>query len=344
MKLKKKIKNKLKCVIKAKKLDLDDKKKIYIILAADYGNLGDVAITYAQKQYLNDILPEYEVIEIPASEFYNYYLFLKNKVNNEDIITIVGGGNLGNLYDIIEDVRRKTIKTFKNNLIVSFPQTATFTEDIKGEKDLEKAKKIYSKHKKLILFAREEKTYNYMKKNFEKNEVYLTPDIVFYLKNKVPINDYDGNKVGVCFRDDVEKLISENIEKEIRKELKDTDIKEISTHIGDENIIFEKKYNQLLELIDKIRNVKVLITDRLHGMIFAYITETPCIAIDNKNHKIKETYKKWLKDCNYIKLLDSNDFKNIKKYIDEVVTAQKSSIDLNDKFKVIEDAIKNTRR
>ena len=341
MKLKKKIKNKLKCVIKAKKLDLDDKKKIYIILAADYGNLGDVAITYAQKQYLNDILPEYEVIEIPASEFYNYYLFLKNKVNSEDIITIVGGGNLGNLYDIIEDVRRKTIKTFKNNLIVSFPQTATFTEDIKGEKDLEKAKKIYSKHKKLILFAREEKTYNYMKKNFEKNEVYLTPDIVFYLKNKVPINDYDGNKVGVCFRDDVEKLISDNIEKEIRKELKDTDIKEISTHIGDENIVFEKKYNQLLELIDKIRNVKVLITDRLHGMIFAYITETPCIAIDNKNHKIKETYKKWLKDCNYIKLLDNNDFKNIRKYVNEVVTAPKSNIDLNDKFKIIEKSIKN---
>ena len=207
MKLKKKIKNKLKCVIKAKKLDLDDKKKIYIILAADYGNLGDVAITYAQKQYLNDILPEYEVIEIPASEFYNYYLFLKNKVNSEDIITIVGGGNLGNLYDIIEDVRRKTIKTFKNNLIVSFPQTATFTEDIKGEKDLEKAKKIYSKHKKLILFAREEKTYNYMKKNFDKNEVYLTPDIVFYLKNKVPINNYDGSKGSIAQLDDFMKYI-----------------------------------------------------------------------------------------------------------------------------------------
>ena len=39
-----------------------------------------------------------------------------------------------------------------------------------------------------------------------------------------------------------------------------------------------------------------MITDRLHGMIFAYITNTPCIAIDNSNGKVKNFYKTWFED------------------------------------------------
>ena len=40
---------------------------------------------------------------------------------------------------------------------------------------------------------------------------------------------------------------------------------------------------------------KIVITDRLHGLIFSKITSTPCIAIDNSNNKIRETYNAWLK-------------------------------------------------
>ena len=42
-------------------------KKIVLALAADYGNLGDVAITYAQRKFLEEKFPNYEVIEIPIS-------------------------------------------------------------------------------------------------------------------------------------------------------------------------------------------------------------------------------------------------------------------------------------
>ena len=42
-------------------------KKIVLALAADYGNLGDVAITYAQRKFLEEKFPNYEVIEIPIA-------------------------------------------------------------------------------------------------------------------------------------------------------------------------------------------------------------------------------------------------------------------------------------
>ena len=51
---------------------------------------------------------------------------------------------------------------------------------------------------------------------------------------------------------------------------------------------------------DKFSKAELVITDRLHGMIFSVITKTPCLVFDNKNHKISETYTAWLKDCNYI--------------------------------------------
>ena len=72
------IKNGLKCkisgFIKNKEIkNIDNKnKKIFIFLAADYGNLGDVAITYAQKMYLQNLFPKYQVIEIPLKETYKY--------------------------------------------------------------------------------------------------------------------------------------------------------------------------------------------------------------------------------------------------------------------------------
>ena len=94
-------------------------KKIVLALAADYGNLGDVAITYAQRKFLEKKFPNYEVIEIPISETYKNMKSLKRVIGKDDVITIIGGGNFGNLYQEIEDMRQAFIKTFKKNTVVS---------------------------------------------------------------------------------------------------------------------------------------------------------------------------------------------------------------------------------
>ena len=47
--------------------------------------------------------------------------------------------------------------------------------------------------------------------------------------------------------------------------------------------------------MDKFKDFQkseLVITDRLHGMIFCYITKTPCIVMPNNNHKILMTYEK----------------------------------------------------
>ena len=94
----------------------------------------------------------------------------------------------------------------------------------------------------------------------------------------------------------------------------------------------------MLKLLNEISQLDIVITDRLHGMIFCYITGTPCIAFDNDNHKISETYKKWLEEtCNYIILLEDNSIDILIDSISKLKQTKKEEfISLSEKFKIID--------
>lgn len=68
--------------------------------------------------------------------------------------------------------------------------------------------------------------------------------------------------------------------------------------------------------LEQFKKAKLIITDRLHGMIFATITATPCIAFGNSNGKVKNVYG-WLKHNEYIKYVnDIDEFKSIVETLD----------------------------
>ena len=66
-----------------------------------------------------------------------------------------------------------------------------------------------------------------------------------------------------------------------------------------EEFLKEKKGTLEGKLV-QMEQVCLVVTDRLHGMVFAAITATPCVVLDNYNHKIRETYK-WLEHLPYIR-------------------------------------------
>lgn len=80
---------------------------------------------------------------------------LKSIIDPNDIITIVGGGNTGDMYDDIEFCRQFIIKQFPNNKIVCFPQTIDFSEtSIGGKKSIRKGSESVRKTQKFITISK----------------------------------------------------------------------------------------------------------------------------------------------------------------------------------------------
>ena len=313
-------------------------KKIIVALAANYGNLGDVAITYAQRQFLQKNFPEYDVIEFEITNTFTGMKSLKQYIRQEDIITIVGGGNFGDLYDDIEFARQFIIRNFPKNKIVIFPQTITFSKSLSGRLRLLWAKILYNTHKDLTIFVREEFSYEEYRSVFKKIE--KAPDIVMSMDYAEP-DGFEREGVTVCFRDDkengvdmyVKDLLVSEISKQCCVQIKDT-------HVGNKNNL-QELYAELHNLIEIFQKSRVVVTDRLHGMILSYITHTPCVALCGGSQKISGCYQ-WIAESNYVKLIEADicadNLETVLREIDTLYrmkTEEKQFVDLENKLEGI---------
>lgn len=265
------------------------KKYAFVFLAADYGNLGDIALTYAQIKFIQNH-SGYEVIEVPISKSLEGLIFVKRIIKRDDIVTLVGGGNLGDLYGQIEFIRQRVVKFFPNNKIISFPQTF----DFRNSKHLAIAKKVYSKHRNLCLVAREATSYQLMQQHFKKNTILLTPDIVLSLAE----HKAERRKGAlICMRDDKERKMTDRQKSTVITFLQKRfeRVAYYDTHLNRNGLSVEERTAELYKIWKAFSASELVVTDRLHGMVFCYITNTPCIVFPNNNHKIKGTYE-WIKE------------------------------------------------
>ena len=317
-------------------------KKIFIFLAADYGNLGDVAITYAQHKFLSEKFSDYVTTEIPISRTLKGIEYVRRIIKPDDIITTVGGGNMGDLYVHIENFRQLVIQSFPNNKLIAFPQTVDFSETDSGKKKLKTAQKIYGNHQQLLLLAREEKTFNYFKTNFPKNKSMLVPDIVMTLNRELPILDRKG--AIICLREDKERKLNKSEQKELTSTInKNFDsVKYRDTHIGTDFMSLKYRVSELFSIWDDFKKAEVVVTDRLHGMIFCFITKTPAIVLLNNNHKVQSSYE-WIKKVNYIHLVPEYSINSVEKIIEKIKTENNKSdnLDLISEFKEVKDIVLN---
>ena len=303
-------------------------RNVYIFLAADYPNFGDIAITYAQKEFLKDVFQDANIIEIPCNETFNYLKYIKKHLKPKDIITIVGGGNVGNKYAYYEELRLSVIKYFKNNTIICFPQTIDFSNDVDGHKTMEKSMRIYKKSKKLLFLTRERKSYE-IANRYLGEKAGLYPDIVLYLKNRLIIQKNETNKIGLCFRNDSE--IEKSTAGVIKQIIADNNsMDSFDTVVGYDSFDYGTRYSALTKLLEYIASFNTVYTNRLHAMIFCYLTNTKCFFIDNSNKKISGVYAEWLTSVKTIKDYDEN-----KKYI------VKSEDSIEESFNLLKEKMRN---
>ena len=241
---------------------------------------------------------------------------MKKNIQTGDIVTTVGGGNLGDMYDQIEFIRQLAVEFFPNNKFISFPQTFDFADTPNGQKALRVAKKVYNNHSNLFFVAREKTSFEMMKKHFTNTTVLLTPDIVLSLDKQQPIKERKG--AVICMRQDKEKNLSDEQTKFIQNQIKNRFemVSYYDTHINQDKLSIKDREQELHKIWDTFRGAELVITDRLHGMIFCYITNTPCLVFQNNNHKVRETYD-WIKGNKNVNLLKSYSETDVKRFFEK---------------------------
>ena len=271
------------------------KTAVFLIGTPDHNNLGDHAIAYATIEYFNRILSDkYILIEISEEDFLNNSSQIQKSVCSEDIIVIQGGGNWGDTYKYIEKMHNMVLKKFNQNKILVMPQTIHFTK----KENLEKCKKLINKCRHITFLTREKKSYNLAKEYFSDIDIKFIPDMVLSLNKS---NRQPQNIAMCCLRSDKEGCIQVSEKLYLHEFLESQFASVLYTDTCIENRVNKtQRQKELEKKWEQFNEVKVIVTDRLHGMIFAAITGTPCIVLGNYNHKVEAAYE-WLKEVPYIK-------------------------------------------
>ena len=296
-----------------KKIAKQDK-RIFFIGAEDFGNVGDYQINESLVAFLHKTLPEYKIYEVSATNWKLNKPFLKKYIRKRDLIILTGGGNFGNIYPVASKIKEEVIQLWKNNCKIVFPQTIFYTNDAEGKEAISADQKLYTRAHNIVLFTRDYSSYIFAQGHFS-CESYLVPDIVlssdyFQGKERKP-------QILMCFRKDKEKVLTDEERCKLERMCADSDVSVEYTDLQLDCHYDRKNQRQIIDQkINLWRESSLVVTDRLHGMIFAAITGTPCVAFGNFNHKVRETYE-WIQYLPYIKYAENVD--EAKTYIPELL-------------------------
>lgn len=273
-----------------------------LTLTPTHGNLGDHAIAYAIQRVLVRTPNKY--IELVDRDLYLLKKYKMLGLMNKHDIIINGGGNLGTLWWDVEEMIRSIIINNSKSHIIIMPSTVFYDDNDL----LIKSKDIYNNHPNLTIYTREIYSYNLIKDLYR--DVRLAPDMVFSLKYHCKT---ERKGALLCFRADREKTISDNkvaMLKSIAEEVCDGRVSVTDTVLHNTIEINERK-EALKTKFKEFSKAKIVITDRLHGMIFAAITSTPCIVVGSRSYKLQGCFE-WIKNQGFIRIVDSDDSETLK--------------------------------
>ncbi len=129
------------------------------------------------------------------------------------------------------------------------------------------------------------------------DRVIETPDIVLSVSMKdFHVKPTERSGVLFCFRSDKEKRLGEE---DILKLEKAVERFSYTDMISEIPVTEENRMELVSSKMNDFAGAELVITDRLHGMIFSALTETPCIVLPNAYYKVKGQYR-WLSHLPYI--------------------------------------------
>lgn len=284
-----------------------------------YPNIGDNLIWEGTENFLST-LPYKCLYQAGIETFY------KQDLPKNATIILQGGGNFGDLWERHHIFRKQIIELYPDNPTIIFPQSVCYEHS----QNIETDEKFFSSHNSVVLCARDQISYEFMKKHFHRNIVLLVPDMAFF----ADLSKFHSthNKMG-------RTLFAKRLDKELVEKTNYTDIPQnAEIHDWPTFEFTEKKYqradyldgwlnffanikgiklfNKLRDLLRKyfyknqylkdgikfINQYDTIYATRLHIAIMSAMLEKKVFLIDNSYGKNVNLYNTWLKNLDNIQI------------------------------------------
>ena len=281
----------------------ENSRTVLLVMTPDHRNIGDHAIAWSIREFLKK--QDIAVVEICTKEI----VWLSNtgllSILNGYPILINGGGNIGTLWPNAEKTMEDIVRYNPRSPIFIMPNSAFFEDSDQGAAALQQAKKIFGSHRHLTIYAREKLSYDLLKEHFL--GVKLVPDMVLSLNWDRPEQPRKG--CILCLRSDRERTRSQETDEKLRRQAE--------TVFGEEvtqlDMLSERRYippsqheNCTRAQMERFSRAELVITDRLHAMIFCAVTATPCLVVNSRSPKVRGCYQ-WLSHLEYIYFMEDED-------------------------------------
>lgn len=283
-----------------------------------YSNIGDILIWEGELSFLREL-------NFKCLDFASIHTCRFPKLSADTIILLQGGGNLGDLWRGIQEFRLKVIEKYPDNRIIIFPQSVCYSDHELVTKDA----KIMSGHRHLTICARDRKSYDFLKVNFQ-NEILLLPDMAFcispdylqrvkgketdktlFLKREdKECLDYSDSLAEVAGKADVRDwpfMKNENLFLKLFWKIVSLQrrlcvyrhfsfLADILGYILDFCMLRLVKPYLLFCGVRFVGSYRNIYTTRLHIMILAVLLNKPVVFLDNSYGKNSTFYHTWLED------------------------------------------------
>jgi pyruvyl transferase EpsO len=281
-------------------------------------NVGDYLIWHGVETFLK----EFKIKCIYSSPVFEYD---KKQIQKCTTILLNGGGDFGDTWEEVQIFRRKIINEFSDKKIIILPQTVFYSDKNKLISDAA----LFSQHKNLILYARDNRSYDTLRQYFNSNTILLAPDMAFYipynylkrfnkniknnerqlcilrkdkelntdiLSSDYYINNVNKNNVDISDWITIEKLTSAFLYMEKSAILNQRNNKD-SVKLN----LYARYYIKpgiIKAGVQQLSKYNKIFATRLHAAILSCLIHKPFILFDNSYGKNYEFFNTWLSNLN----------------------------------------------
>lgn len=275
-----------------------------------YMNIGDHLIAHGTFKFF-----EKSNLNFCRASGLPFYKF--RWINNVNVLVFGGGGNFGDLWPEIHQRRMQLIDEALElgKRVIVLPQSLWYSNIENLKLDLS----ILQGRENFYLFVRDKQSYQ-IGKNIHEN-VYLVPDMAHHIYNELEQASSDvkpnkdvlyflrNDKEGVISRNEFEKkgriwdwddvLKIDNCGRDFQRVLKIYNLfyRKLNISNFDRKLFLWRKssWKIVMEAAKLFASHKLIVTDRLHGLIFASMLNRSFSIRDNLYNKISNYENAWLK-------------------------------------------------